>query len=152
MLSGQPPDGACKQLQLAFPMGLAVLPHGGFPVGGEGVDDGKPAVDVLLRQRDALGVGHRHHLPHGAQHGVPGLAGDLEGAVAALVQHGGLVAAGVAHQLAPHMGGNIAGEGVREGDAVKKGCQPPQMALVLSGGHADGKLTQGRDGDVIALF
>ena len=72
VFGGQPANGACKQLHFALPVVFAVLPHRGLTVGGQVVNDVHPCGHVLLRERDTLCIGHGGHLPHGADHGVPG--------------------------------------------------------------------------------
>ena len=116
------------------------------------VNDVHPCGHVLLRERDALCIGHGGHLPHGADHGVPGLSGHLQRAVIALEHQGGLVAAGVAQQLAPHVGADVRRYDIGEADAVKKRGEPLEAAGVLPGGDAYCQFPNGVADDAVALL
>ena len=89
-------------------MGDAVLRHGGHAVRVEPFDDVQHLGEVRLRERDALGVGHRERLAHGAHETAALLAAALGGAaVGSTVGHARLVDAVVHHELGPHAMANV---------------------------------------------
>ena len=110
-------DGAREELHLGGTARQHVLAQARHAGRIQVVDDVEPVGHIIVGERDAAGPAHGGHLPHGGDHGLARLAGDVDAVKAAVVDGAGLVHPHIADELAPQLMLDVRGhdEGLLDG-------------------------------------